>query len=303
MATAVQTRSTPQIARLAALEATIERGLQTFVEVGTALMEIRTARLYANEYSTFEDYCLKRWGFVASRARQLIASAEVVANLESVTTGNAPASERAVRPLMSLEPKQQREAWERALEISPTPTAAVVEQAVREVQGKPHVANNSGNNEWYTPAPLIAAAREVMGSIDVDPASSDLANLSIGATVYYTVDQDGRNQEWRGNVWMNPPYAQPLIADFCEAIVQKYGMGEVTQACVLVNNATETTWFQHMLHSASAVCFPKSRVRFIDTEGKPSGAPLQGQAVLYFGTNGAQFADVFSQFGAVLRGC
>jgi len=33
-------------------------------------------------------------------------------------------------------------------------------------QNKPHIANNSGENEWYTPAHLIESARIVMGSSD-----------------------------------------------------------------------------------------------------------------------------------------
>ena len=77
--------------------------------------------------------------------------------------------------------------------------------------------------------------------------------------------------------------------------------GNVTEAIVLVNNATETGWFQGMLPLASAVCFPRGRVRFLDPEGNP-GAPLQGQAVLYFGERRDVFAEEFGQFGAVLYG-
>lgn len=39
---------------LAAHEATIERGLKTFVEVGGALLAIRNARLYRATHATFE---------------------------------------------------------------------------------------------------------------------------------------------------------------------------------------------------------------------------------------------------------
>lgn len=101
-------------------------------------------------------------------------------------------------------------------------------------------------------------------------------------------------------VFLNPPYAQPLIAEFAEAIASKYESGEIEQACVLVNNGTETAWFQRMLKAASAVCFPRSRIRFVDPEGNPSGAPLQGQAVLYLGDETEAFASVFSEKGAVL---
>ena len=54
-------------------------------------------------------------------------------------------------------------------------TRKAVAEAGGKVQAKPHVTNNSGEIEWLTPAPIIEAAREVMGAIDLDPASSDTA--------------------------------------------------------------------------------------------------------------------------------
>lgn len=99
---------------------------------------------------------------------------------------------------------------------------------------------------------------------------------------------------------MNPPYAQPLMSDFAEAVTSKYQAGEIKQACILVNNATETQWFQRMLEAASAVCLPKSRIKFVDPQGNPSGAPLQGQAIIYMGDRVKSFAAAFSDEGAVL---
>lgn len=184
-------------------------------------------------------------------------------------------------------------------EIASAPADQVVDVA-KDVIKRAHVANNSGNNEWYTPADYIELARQVMGGIDTDPASSEVANATVKAAKFYTADDDGRCKTWAGNVWMNPPYAQPLISDFAEAVASKFESGEIEQACVLVNNGTETGWFQRMLSAASAVCFPRSRIRFVDPDGNPSGAPLQGQAVLYMGANREAFAAAFAEKGAVL---
>jgi len=175
-----------------------------------------------------------------------------------------------------------------------------VKDVMREAVKKAHVANNSGNNEWYTPAKHIELARLVMGGIDTDPATSEIANRTVKAAKIFTADDDGRAQVWSGRVWMNPPYAQPLMGDFAEAVSSKYESGEIDQACILVNNATETQWFQRMLASASAVCFPKSRIKFVDPQGNASGAPLQGQAIVYMGENVKSFQEAFKAEGKVL---
>ena len=188
---------------------------------------------------------------------------------------------------------------EEKAEIAAAPIEHIKEVA-QEVVKRAHVANNSGNNEWYTPSRFIEAARATMGDIDLDPASSEIANRTVRAGKYFTAEDDGLKQEWFGNVWMNPPYAQPLMGEFAEAVASKYEKGEITQACVLVNNATETQWFQRILSAASAVCFPKSRIKFIDPEGNASGAPLQGQAIIFLGLDVEEFKEAFAPEGMVL---
>lgn len=158
----------------------------------------------------------------------------------------------------------------------------------------PHVSNNSGENEWYTPIEFINAAREVMGSIDLDPASCEAANKTVKATKIFTIDDDGLKQHWRGNVWLNPPYASDLIGKFADKVAAS--KGDIQQAIILVNNATETGWFNTLVGVASAVVFPKSRVKFYMADGK-TGAPLQGQAFIYVGDNPHKFLDVFKAFG------
>lgn len=175
--------------------------------------------------------------------------------------------------------------------------AKSVTEAIRKL---PHVAHNSGNNEWYTPAEYIHAARSTMGSIDLDPASSEIANATVGATRFYTAETNGLTQSWTGNVWMNPPYEKGLIDEFAAKLRTEYEAGNVSSACVLVNNATDTRWFHTLGAVASAVCFPQGRVRFYKPDGE-KGAPLQGQAVLYLGESPDAFREAFADVGLVFH--
>lgn len=165
---------------------------------------------------------------------------------------------------------------------------------------KPHVANNSGENEWYTPPKYTEAAKRVMGGIDLDPASNSVANEFVKADAFYTKEDDGLTKPWYGRVWLNPPYAQPLIAQFAEAAVGKFSSAEFEQAVVLVNNATDTKWLQSMMKACSAACFLEGRIRYLDKTGEPKNSPIQGQVVLYFGEDIQRFTDEFGAFGVVM---
>ncbi len=111
----VEERST-----LRSLEAIIERGKQTFIDVGSALMEIRERRLYRETHSTFEAYTQERWDFSSSRARQLIGAAQVVASLpESVTGVTPPTSEAHARPLAALAPEMRDRVWREVVATAP----------------------------------------------------------------------------------------------------------------------------------------------------------------------------------------
>jgi hypothetical protein len=159
-----------------------------------------------------------------------------------------------------------------------------------------HVSNNSGNSEWYTPKEYADAVHEVMGFIDTDPCSCEVANDTVRAAEFYTVEQDGLQQEWHGCIYVNPPYGDGTVQEFAVKLLLELDEGRTTQAIFLVNNCTETRWFQTLICHAAAVCFPCGRISFWSPD-RQSKTPLQGQAILYFGKNAKRFKRVFSTIG------
>lgn len=121
-------------------EAVIERGLQTFYEVGMALLEIRERRLYKQDYTSFEVYCRERWNFSGGHAYSLMDSATVITNLSSIDeTFDLPANREQLRPLAKLkDPEEQAEAWQRAVDTAPNGkvTGFHVQGVVNEILGK-----------------------------------------------------------------------------------------------------------------------------------------------------------------------
>jgi len=160
--------------------------------------------------------------------------------------------------------------------------------------------------EWYTPARYVEAARSVMGGIDLDPASSELANTVVKATRYYDVRANGLEKAWSGRVWLNPPYGrgdknvsyQEIWS--CRLIAQ-YEAGITREAILLVNSAHDTRWFQRLW--TYPVCLVSHRISFYSPTGTSlravSGAS-HGSAFAYFGPHVARFYEVFSTFGRVV---
>jgi hypothetical protein len=98
------------VERFAQLEAIIERGQQTFLEVGQALAEIRDRRGYrVAGYASFEAYCQERWAFGRQSAWCYIRAAEATANVKSILQPEAaePGYTQAIE-LSRLPPDEQR---------------------------------------------------------------------------------------------------------------------------------------------------------------------------------------------------
>jgi len=107
--------------RLRTLEATVEKGLTTFVKVGLALHEIRESRLYRMTHKDFAGYCDDRFNLSSRRVNQLIEGAKVAEDL-----GNRfpiPKDSSVASAIAKVNQDERDQVWEAALEKSPEPTA------------------------------------------------------------------------------------------------------------------------------------------------------------------------------------
>ena len=127
------------------------------------------------------------------------------------------------------------------------------------------INQTSNNTEYYTPFKFPNAAREAMGGIDLDPASSRAANKHIKATTIYTrpscneflgmgdlplrqYNAGGELEQWSGRVWMNHPFGTEGKACVTNYVCDKKTCRK--RGYHLVSDSTNnTTWVNKLVKS------------------------------------------------------
>jgi DNA N-6-adenine-methyltransferase (Dam) len=178
----------------------------------------------------------------------------------------------------------------------------VVRICEQEKDGTVRGTENTGEFERYTPAYYIEAARLVLGEIDLDPASSEIAQRTVKAAQYFTAksEPDGLKRDWHGRVFLNPPYHRELMPLFIEKLITEFEAGRISAAIVLTNNCTDTEWFLAAEAACNAICFTNGRIKFTQGDGVMEVLPTQGQAFFYFGPDVAAFDETFETIGFVV---
>lgn len=145
--------SVEQRDRLRVLEQIIGNGLNTCLEVVTALKTIGDQKLWREGFDSLEDYCFRKWGIRKSRIYQLIGHGAVVANLGDDSTVQ---NEAQTRPLLNLSPEDQVTVWNIALQIAhgSPPTGAQVRQALKEWKRTGSASEPPSNRHQPIPFPL-----------------------------------------------------------------------------------------------------------------------------------------------------
>jgi len=182
---------------------------------------------------------------------------------------------------------------EQAEIVAQGPEAVV--QAAKHVRG----TFGTGDNEWFTPGKYIELAREALKEIDLDPASHPLAQETVKAKQFFTKDDDGLSKEWHGRIWLNPPYAYPIMPQFIDKLLEELEAGRTKAAILLTHNYSDTEWFQKAAAKAAMLCFPRGRIRFVHGDRGEVASPTQGQTFFYFGSSAQHFGNAFAELGFV----
>lgn len=159
------------------------------------------------------------------------------------------------------------------------------------------------SDEWYTPEYILDAARQVMGFIELDPASTEEANRYVKAQRIYTKDNNALEQDWQAmTVWLNPPYGRnhnvSIIRLFIEKLKYHYLRGDVGQAIILTTADIDELWWRQLV--PYPVCFPDHKVYYF-RPGKDKEKHIFGTALTYMGMNEQRFIDIFGEIGPVYR--
>lgn len=166
----------------------------------------------------------------------------------------------------------------------------------------------SSNNEWYTPHKYIEAARQVMGHIDLDPASCEEANKVVKADHIYTAETNGLAHDWYGRVWLNPPYSDPAgnpgrtgslkgsVKPFVMKLIHEYELCHITEAILLVTSDTDAKWFVPLWQFP--ICFADHKVMF-HRPGLSNEGQFFGTSFVYLGPNSSRFEEFFLPFGPI----
>ena len=161
------------------------------------------------------------------------------------------------------------------------------------------INQTSGCVEYFTPQPIIEAARYCMGDITLDPASSRIANERVGASIYFDESIDGLSLTWAGKVWLNHPFGRKNNPLWINKLVSEFEKGNVKQACCITYACTSEKWFAPLF--SRPMCFLQPRTNYILPDGTLKKGVTKGSVVTYFGPDDRVdwFCENFKKLGVI----
>jgi hypothetical protein len=97
---------------------------------------------------------------------------------------------------------------------------------------------SSESDQWDTPKLVLERTVTLLGTIDLDPCSNDARTPNVPAEQHYTLKDDGLSREWKGRVFLKPPYGR-TISELTGRLNESYRTQSVSEALALVSARTD----------------------------------------------------------------
>lgn len=124
-------------------------------------------------------------------------------------------------------------------------------------------------DDWATPWPLIHELAQTFGAFDLDPCATP---ATAKAPKFYTREDDGLAQPWRGVIFCNPPYSE--VARWLEKAYQEVQAGRAQTVVCLIPVRTDQAWWHEKVWGRGEVWWIRGRLHFIGKDGTTIGRPV-----------------------------
>jgi hypothetical protein len=172
----------------------------------------------------------------------------------------------------SSEPLAQRGRGE-TLPLCTSPPVGVLKPANTTTRGIHSKPNNGLSNEWLTPPYII----EALGTFSLDPCAHP-QQFYRTANHMITPPADGLASEWKGRVWLNPPYGAQLPKWLHRLAWHGDGI-----ALVPSRTDVEKWFWPYVWEAADALLFLRGRLYFHRPDGSTEGNAGHGSVLAAYG--------------------
>lgn len=185
--------------------------------------------------------------------------------------------------------------------------------------------HSSKSNEHLTPQYIVEPSRVVLKRIDLDPASTEAANILVRARKIYTKRDDGLSHSWKGHVFLNPPGGvdrrlrarwgtSARQVAFWRKLIEEVQLGhvkraifvgfslELLQSCQCRSQQDPWYGYHPLLWPC---CFPRKRIPFDQMKRghRISGKqPSHGNVIVGVNVPFRQMQSAFGHLGFVSKG-
>ena len=134
---------------------------------------------------------------------------------------------------------------------------------------------SSKYDKWSTPQDFYDELNTEFG-FTLDPCADEFNHK---CNKYYTEEDDGLLQDWKGEiVFCNPPYGRHIKDWVRKAYIE--GCKPNTTVVMLIPARTDTTYFHKYIYHKAEIRFIKGRLKFGNSK---NSAPFPSMVVIYRG--------------------